>query len=374
MGPRLILLGGFLGAGKTTVLGRAAERLRDEGVRVAVVTNDQGSNLVDTALWGVRGLPVAEVPAGCFCCRFDDLLAATDRLTERAAPQVILAEPVGSCTDLAATVLRPLRAMYAERFTLAPLSIAVDATRLLRFIGVEGQGERDDVAYLFAKQLEEADVVLLNKIDLIDTDDLARLRGWLAAILPGPTVLPVSAATGEGLDGWLEVVCGTAQGAPVARRPLDVDYARYGQAEARLGWLNARGTLVGDAGGRAQDWADACLRDLVERLDEHALPIAHVKLHVGGAGGGFLKGSAQGPAPSGVTWDARAPELAARGAHWVLNARVDAAPGALRAAVDATLGRAHAGVGTRVTEEECFQPAPPRPTHRLVAGGGDASP
>src|SRR5437867_3608699 len=133
MVPRLILLGGFLGAGKTTTLLRAAELLCRRGLSVGMVTNDQGSELVDTALGRVRGVPVAEVPAGCFCCRFDGLLAATNQLAAEVAPDVILAEPVGSCTDLAATVLRPLQRLHAARFRLAPLSVAIDGTRLLRF-------------------------------------------------------------------------------------------------------------------------------------------------------------------------------------------------------------------------------------------------
>lgn len=106
MKPRLVLVGGFLGAGKTTLLLRAAELLTARGVRVGLVMNDQGGGLVDTALARAQAAPVVEVAGGCFCCRFPDLVEGLRLLRQTVAPQVILAEPVGSCTDLMATVLR----------------------------------------------------------------------------------------------------------------------------------------------------------------------------------------------------------------------------------------------------------------------------
>src|SRR5215472_10895686 len=105
---RLIPLGGFLGSGKTTLLRRAAERFRANGKRVAMVANDQAPNLVDTELLRRQGFAVGEVSGGCFCCRFEQLVTSIDTLAESSHPEIVLAEPVGSCTDLAATVIRPL--------------------------------------------------------------------------------------------------------------------------------------------------------------------------------------------------------------------------------------------------------------------------
>lgn len=100
MTTRIAIVGGFLGAGKTTLILATARRLVERGYRVGLVTNDQGEDLVDTALAADATIPVAEVAGGCFCCRFPDLLAGLQRLQEVAEPDVILAEPVGSCTDL----------------------------------------------------------------------------------------------------------------------------------------------------------------------------------------------------------------------------------------------------------------------------------
>ena len=77
---KVILVGGFLGAGKTTLVAQAAERLARQGKRVGLVANDQAADLVDTELFKETGAQVEEVAGGCFCCRFPDMIAALDRL------------------------------------------------------------------------------------------------------------------------------------------------------------------------------------------------------------------------------------------------------------------------------------------------------
>src|SRR3954454_14274912 len=102
--PLYIFIGGFLGAAKTTAVLKLAEYGRARGLRVGLITNDQSVHLVDTTLAASHGLPVAEVAGGWFCCRFDSLMNASAALSEESPPDVIIAEPVGSCTDLKATV------------------------------------------------------------------------------------------------------------------------------------------------------------------------------------------------------------------------------------------------------------------------------
>src|SRR5580698_8085252 len=97
---RFIMVGGFLGAGKTTTLARLARFYQARGQKVGLVTNDQAQNLVDTTSLRSQGFPVEEVPGACFCCRFDELVGRVGALENHERPDVILAEPVGSCTDL----------------------------------------------------------------------------------------------------------------------------------------------------------------------------------------------------------------------------------------------------------------------------------
>jgi G3E family GTPase len=71
---RFVMIGGFLGAGKTTAMARLARHYLARGQRIGLVTNDQAHGLVDTTSLRAQGFPVAEVAGACFCCRFDDLV------------------------------------------------------------------------------------------------------------------------------------------------------------------------------------------------------------------------------------------------------------------------------------------------------------
>src|SRR6266516_1814522 len=166
---RYIMIGGFLGAGKTTTVVRLAQHLIDQGLKVGLITNDQGSELVDTAMLRSRGFATEEIPGGCFCCRFNSLVDAARKLTVATRPDVFIAEPVGSCTDLVATVTYPLRRIYGSQFTVAPLSVLVDPIRALRILEVEEGGRfSDKVRYIYLKQIEEADLLVINKAELLD--------------------------------------------------------------------------------------------------------------------------------------------------------------------------------------------------------------
>ena len=99
---KIILVGGFLGAGKTTLLHAAAERLAHAGATVGLITNDQAPDLVDTAWLSRSATGVREVAGSCFCCDFPGFRDAVRSLADGGAEYVI-AEPVGSCTDLSAS-------------------------------------------------------------------------------------------------------------------------------------------------------------------------------------------------------------------------------------------------------------------------------
>ena len=200
---RIACVGGFLGAGKTTALIGAARELIARGLKVGVITNDQGSNLVDTALARSAGLQTEEITGGCFCCRFPEFVKHASRLVEKHHPDMILAEAVGSCTDLAATVYRPLRRSYAAECSLAPLSVFVEPDRLREMLGPSGQFE-GSVRYLFEKQLAEAEIIVLSKTDLLkpakSTSSPRKFSRWWWS----SDYRLMSARTGAGVKEWVD--------------------------------------------------------------------------------------------------------------------------------------------------------------------------
>jgi Ni2+-binding GTPase involved in maturation of urease and hydrogenase len=367
MKAHYVMVGGFLGAGKTTALFRAGEHLQARRLRVGLIVNDQSNALVDTAIVRSRNLPVEEIAGGCFCCRFTSLVEAASRLERDSAPDVLLAEPVGSCTDLTATVTLPLRHLYGERYAVAPLSVLVDPDRALRVLGIEGgRSFSPKVLYVYRKQLEEADVLVINKVDAIDPARVSRLRDALARAYPAARLVELSARTGTGVGAWVDSLL-DGQGGD---RVLDIDYDDYADGEALLGWLNCTAAVDG-----AETDGDALLGGVAVRihgeLASAGIEIAHLKLTLTPRDGG-------GIAVVNAVGTDRAPEMAFRldgpvdRAEITVNLRAEADPErlehAVRAAVEAE-GRAH-GTSIRVTHLERFRPSRPVPTHRFAAAGG----
>ena len=340
----LILVGGFLGAGKTTLILKAAEILQSRGVRTAVITNDQGENLVDTERVRAAGFDAAEIGGGCFCCQFSALVDALDRVMS-VEPAVIFAEPVGSCTDIAATVLRPLQELHSDRVTLAPYTVLIDPTASI----ADG-----DLQYLFDTQIREADLLCYTKADLCSE----------FPAVGGDEPLRVSAATGEGVARWLDVLF--AWSGAAGARVIDVDYDRYAAAEASLGWLNASIQIEMQTAASPASVIGPLLDSLDQRLTVGGAAIAHLKLFDQTASS-YLKAGivANGGEPS-VEGDTLAP--AELHHHVVINLRAVAAPECLREMVEAAL-EDQAG---RITIDQmaAFAPAYPKPERRT----GPASP
>src|SRR5215212_1315054 len=202
---RYVMIGGFLGAGKTTAILRLAKHLTGQGLKVGLITNDQSLGLVDTAMQRSAGFDVEEITGGCFCCRFNSLVQAADKLSEKNRPDVFVAEPVGSCTDLKASVSYPLRRIYGDDFSIAPLSVMMDPVRAMRVLGLEkGPAFSEKVRYVYSKQLEEAEALVINKVDSINAERREALRGALAEKFPATRVFEISAREGEGLQEWFK--------------------------------------------------------------------------------------------------------------------------------------------------------------------------
>ena len=364
---RYIMIGGFLGAGKTTAVAKLAQLLTNQGLRVGLITNDQGNELVDTAMLRSKGFATEEIPGGCFCCRFNSLVVAANKLAAEARPDVFIAEPVGSCTDLVATVTYPLRRMYSDNFTIAPLSVLVDPIRALRMFGLsEGGRFSEKVLYIYCKQLEEADLIVINKRDLLDDAQFALLLNKLTDAYPHAEIVAASARNGDGLEPWFARITSTDQR---ARQAMEVDYEVYAEGEARLGWLNC---TVQMSSGEEFD-GNTTLRALARRIQEllnaeHA-EVAHLKMTLcPDEGLGHI-------AVLNLVRNDFVPELsqelpdAILSGQVILNCRAEAAPERLLGVVKQALAdvrKVQPGLTLLLEHSEHFRPGRPQPTHRIV--------
>jgi Ni2+-binding GTPase involved in maturation of urease and hydrogenase len=366
---RYIMLGGFLGAGKTTAVAALAQHLTSQGLRVGLITNDQGSELVDTAMLRARGFATEEIPGGCFCCRFNSLVAAARCLDAASKPDVFIAEPVGSCTDLVATVTYPLRRIYGGQFVIAPLSVLVDPVRAEGVLGLaEGRKFSDKVLYIYRKQLEEADFIVVTKSELLPAERLQALRARLAAEFPHAETLAVSVRENRGLVQWFAQL---ETGEQRPRATMEVDYDLYAEGEALLGWLNATVQLACAGGFDSGAVLTRLAREIQRRLD--GSEIAHLKMTLSPDGGlGDI-------AVINLVRSDFVPELSLRleapvgAGQLIINCRAEADPDWIRAAVRgavADLPATFPGLTAQLDHLESFRPGKPQPTHRDAAVRG----
>jgi G3E family GTPase len=206
------VLSGFLGAGKTTLLNHVLSNR--EGLRVAVIVNDMSEVNIDAAL--VRGGEAAlsrteerlvEMTNGCICCTLrDDLLEEVDRLAREGRFDYLLIESSGISEPMpvAATFAfaRDDGATLGDLARLDTMVTVVDAANFLpELAGGDGLVERgldqyeDDertVSDLLMDQIEFADVIVVNKLDLVDAETAARLQATLTRLNPVARIVPAS--------------------------------------------------------------------------------------------------------------------------------------------------------------------------------------
>lgn len=365
---RYVMIGGFLGAGKTTCVAKLARELTSQGLKVGLITNDQGAELVDTAMLRSSGFATEEIPGGCFCCRFNSLVEAANKLTASTRPDVFIAEPVGSCTDLVATVTYPLRRMYGDDFSIAPLSVLVDPVRARRIFGLaEGGKFSEKVLYIYRKQLEEADIIVINKRDLLEEGQLAELQSKLEAEFPKAAVMAVSAREGEGMEEWFGQIASSEQPAGEA---MAVDYEVYADGEALLGWLNCTVALKSATEFDGNELLETLARGAQELLGAGGAEIAHLKMTLSPDEGlGDI-------AVVNLVRNDVVPELSLvlpdtiSSGQLIINCRAETDPETLLGAVKgalATAAKRFQGLELKLEHSEHFRPGKPQPTHRMAS-------
>jgi CobW/HypB/UreG family nucleotide-binding protein len=345
--PWVVLVGGFLGSGKTTLILAAARELNRRGLRSAMVWNDQGSDLVDSHYAALSGAHSGEVTGGCFCCRLSQLIEAIDDLRAHA-PDVIFAEPVGSCTDLSATVLRPLLQL-SDTYQLSPLTVLVDPLRARSMLE---ENADPDMRFLFDMQLQEADLVCFTKSDLYQQYPETGAQH----------VRQLSAKSGQGVSAWLdEVLSGTF---PIGEQSLEIDYAHYARAEAALAWLNLRAVFEPGTWLSPAMLLGPLLEGIDAALTAAHIPIAHLKAVVT-TQTGWLKAAlcANGREPM-VEGDLDASP--AGRLELLLNLRAIGEPAQVQAIVEHEL---QLRVGLTQCKLDCFSPAAPVPEQRILKTG-----
>ncbi len=196
---RVALVGGFYGTGKTTTIIQLGKKLSEEGKRVVVITNDKGVINVDGEVIKSLGFEAADITGGCICYYLDRVSEVVENISKNFIPDLIFIEPVAYF--LPSKLYEDLRRELGEKLDISPITILVDGLVLLHY-----NQEGKELSYVESRQIEDAEVVVINKIDSVPQEKIPVIEKMVRDINPRARLMNISAKKGTGLDRLFEVL------------------------------------------------------------------------------------------------------------------------------------------------------------------------
>lgn len=356
---KLHLVGGFLGSGKTTGIVRACKQLSASGIDTAIITNDQGQVLVDSKFVQSLHIAHAEVTGGCFCCNYNDLMAGIDHLKKTNNPVLIFAESVGSCTDLVATVLKPIL-KFRNDIEQITFSTFVDSRLLYtHMLGLTLPFD-SSTSYIWEKQLEEAEILVVNKMDLVNEKVAHFFHENVQKHFPLKHILFQNSRDISSVEKWIDVLDSIQQNND--RTSIEIDYNIYGQGEANLAWLDEEIEIL-TTDNTALQVAQKLMNMLVQAIDERKLPIGHLKFLT------TYDGESHSTSYTTILdkSESHDSDETVDTVRLVLNARVQTTPEILHSILQQVVGNLGSLKSTIINEKNLslFKPGFPIPSHRI---------
>ena len=214
---KFAVFSGFLGSGKTTTMMALTQYYTRSHAKAAMISNDlgHGVNLADNRFAQLCGCNASEITDDCICYVNEQLADRLNACYDDGC-ELVVSDIPGFGVGALEHVYHGLSEKFPGKFELAPFTVLVEpqTVELLR------SGRGGDLEYLYHTQLVEADLIVLNKIDLLDEQQRKSDLSWLSAHYPLARVIAISALKQEGLE---ELSHALTNGRASMRRP-DIAY------------------------------------------------------------------------------------------------------------------------------------------------------
>ena len=301
MATKYMIVSGFLGSGKTTTMIAMARAINarfqkdGEPSRAAIIANDLGAkNLVDADYTRTADVPIDEIAGDCICYVTEDLVYHINRLANDGA-DIVVSDIPGCGVGALNHVYVVLKQDYPDKFDLLPLVCLVDPIRLRMILPQEEDiNLPEEMRFLLNAQLAEADLIVLNKCDLIDDAEREADLAFIRKAYPEIPVMSISARTGEGIEELVDYLL--ANEATAEPRYLGTDTEEFDAAEAQMCWYNRR-FFAEERDGKNIDFnqvIESFMEGIREGLIEAKRNVPHLKLFAAGEGDDFVKCSIVG--------------------------------------------------------------------------------
>ena len=354
---RFVILGGYLGAGKTTLATSIARELRDrQDMSVAIITNDQGNVLVDTEFVRNAGFDVKDVLGGCFCSNLNEFIKNARSLVQMERPDIIIAEPIGTSTNILNSVVVPLRTLHPDEFELAPLLVVLDGTRVSELLAKSQSFGLGGGKLIPVHQVHEAEYVLISKADRMTDQQIEEATRLVKIEVPEAIVIAYSSKSGTNLDKIVDIILSEKISTKVVAK---ADNRLFATEKSSLGWYNATAIL------RTTDPVDLYVltKSLLSKVSAQfgSEAIAHVKVLVESKGAAVKMSLVM---DSVQTDGIRGGRYLTTDGRLILKARISASPQEMKDSFPGIITSAAEEMGIRVEKfsETCFSPKPETPS------------
>ena len=190
---KIVLIAGYLGSGKTTLIIALSKQLAGQGTKIAILVNDVGAIPVDGAVMQEYGLTVKDIGGGCICCQVaGNLMKTLETLAASVRPDLVIIEPTGIAVPdaIRQTVLLSARKYPMEVGHTIVLFDTSRAAKLLTY---------DTLKRLVSLQIRDATIIGLSKSDLVTTEELEAATRAVHEINEVAEVIRISTVSEEGL-------------------------------------------------------------------------------------------------------------------------------------------------------------------------------
>lgn len=289
---KYMVTSGFLGAGKTTSMLAFARSINAHWGKAAILANDLGaSNIVDADFTATSDVLTTSIAGNCICYQHENLVDKLRQLAGGGA-NVIFSDIPGCGIGALDHVYLQLAEREGDEFELMPFTCIVDPERMRMLM--EGEGDINlpaEMRFLLDAQMAEADLIVLNKVDLLSPSELEKRLALIRTLHPDTPVMTMSARTGEGVDAVVDYLM--THEAAAEHREIGYGSEAFMAAERLLSWYNRR-VFLEQREDRNLDF-NAVLGELFEEirsdLKARGGNVPHLKMFASGVGDDFFKAS-----------------------------------------------------------------------------------
>ena len=279
----------------------------------------------------------ARVTGGCFCCNYTQLDSEIELLKKKSNQSVLFADYGGTCTNLISTLLKPLRDYKGAEIELANFSTFIDAKFLLLHL----RGMRVPLSleskYSWDRHLEDADILIVNKTDLLPADDLEDLKRLAKDALSSKQIMFQNSLDRDSIREWIELIS----------TPQVPEVGENENGSGGTAWLDEEIQILTEDDSAVKVAYDF-MHQLSNGLVKRELPIEHLKFLLFGDDQPLKLNHSQFlNVNAGTPWVYEK----SNSADLMINARVQTSPDELRKFLFNTLNQFKSQDGVKIVEK-----------------------